>query len=73
MMLSLTELLPAIHALPRQEKLRLLQTLAADIAREAELPTPLTTVPHTVWAPYDAFDAAATLLHVLDVDKTPLS
>jgi len=32
--MTAVELLPSLHALPRSEKLRLIQLLAADLARE---------------------------------------
>lgn len=67
--MSLTELLPSIHALPRADKLRLMQVLVADIAGEDGIDVLAPNGLHTVWAPYDAYDAAATLLQVLDADK----
>lgn len=67
--MTLTELLPTIHSLPRAEKLRLIQLLAADLAREDGIALDLadTTVP--IWSPHGAFDGAATLLRVLDAEK----
>ena len=67
--MTLTELLPTVHALPRGEKLRLIQLLAADVAREesAALDVADQTVP--IWSPYDAFEGAATLLRVLDEEQ----
>jgi hypothetical protein len=67
--MSLTELLPAIHALPRGDKLRLMQVLVAEIASEEAVMLPPADTAHTIWTPYDAYDAAATLLHVLDQDQ----
>ena len=37
--MSLTELLPSIQSLPRSEKVRLIQLLAADVAGEQALET----------------------------------
>ena len=71
--MSLTELLPVIHALPRADKLRLMQVLVAEIANEEAVASPPTDMAHTIWTPYDAYDAAATLLHVLDEDKATVS
>ncbi|MHC4398675.1 MAG: hypothetical protein ACYTG0_03250 [Planctomycetota bacterium] len=67
--MTLNELLPTLHALPRADKLRLIQVLAADVAREDgfALADPDKTYP--VWSPHDAFDGAATLLRVLDEEK----
>ena len=67
--MSLTELLPAIHALPRADKLRLMHVLVAEIAHEEAIALPPTDMLHTIWTPYDAYDAAATLLRVLNEDQ----
>ena len=67
--MSLAEILPNIQALPRADKLRLIQFLAQDLA---EADAPLTLVPggvYPVWSPYDAFDAADTLLGVLQAEE----
>ena len=71
--MSLTELLPAIHALPRADKLRLMHVLVAEIANEDGIILPTTDMLHAIWAPYDAYDAAATLLHVLDADQAAVA
>jgi len=67
--MSLQELIPALRELPRVEKLRLVQFLVNELAREAKL-TPLE--PHAeypVWSPYDASEAAETLLKMLEQEK----
>lgn len=68
--MPLTELLPAIHALPRADKLRLIQVLVAEIANEEASTEPTTDMAHAIWTPYDAYDAAATLLRVLSEDQS---
>lgn len=66
--MTLNELLPSLHALPRGDKLRLIQLLAADVATEDGIAAdPETAYP--VWSPYEAFDGAATLLRVLEEEK----
>lgn len=67
--MSLSGLPPAIRALARADKLRLIQLLADDVAREetAQLDMADQTVP--IWSPHDAFAGAATLLRILDEDK----
>ena len=70
--MSLIELLPAIHALPRADKLRLMQVLVTEIANEEAIALPPTDMTHTIWTPYDGYDAAATLLHVLNEDQAVL-
>jgi hypothetical protein len=66
---ALSEMLPTIQSLPRSDKLRLIQLLAADVARadDALLDVADKSVP--LWSPYDSFQGAATLLRVLDEDK----
>ncbi|WP_148590768.1 hypothetical protein [Aquisphaera giovannonii] len=69
--MSLTELLPSIRGLSRPEKLRLIQVLAAELAA-AESPTPAPLAEgetYPVWSPYDAHEAAATLLNLLDEER----
>jgi hypothetical protein len=67
--MALTELLPAIHALPRADKLRLIRVLIEDLANEEAIaPSPPDTA-HAIWTPYDAYDAAAALLQVLNEDQ----
>jgi hypothetical protein len=65
--MTLTEMLPTIQSLSRAEKLRLIQLLAADVARDEEDVPAEQTV--TIWSPYDSFEGAATLLQVLDENK----
>ncbi len=71
--MSLTELLPAIHALPRTDKLRLMQILVAEIANEETVTLSTTDISHAIWTPYDAYDAAATLLQVLNEDQAAVA
>ena len=71
--MSLTELLPAIHALPRADKLRLMQVLVAEIANEEAIAVPPTDMAHAIWTPYDAYGAAATLLDVLREDQAAVA
>ena len=64
--MSLVELLPIVRSLSRQDKLRLIQLLAGELA-QAEEPAPIPagqTFP--LWSPDRAYDAAAALLRALD-------
>lgn len=63
--MSFAELLPVVHALPRSEKYRLMQELIADLAQEEGL----AAGEYPVWSPYDAHEAAATLMHLLKEEK----
>ena len=67
--MSLAELLPSIHALPRSDKFRLVQELIAELAQEEGL----ASGEYPIWSPYDAHDAAATLLQLLEQDKAEVA
>lgn len=63
--MSLIELLPNIHALPRADKLRLIQMLAQDLADAEAAPVLEPGGAYDVWSPDGAFDAAEILLDTL--------
>jgi hypothetical protein len=63
--MSLTELRPAVRALPRSEKFLLVQELIAELAQEEGFPA----IEYPVWSPHDAHAAAATLLQLLEQEK----
>lgn len=67
--MSLAELIPVLQALPHTDKLHLLQFLVFELAQEegVSLFDPHLTYP--IWTPYNAFEAADTLLQALEVDK----
>jgi hypothetical protein len=67
--MTLAELLPALHRLPRADKLRVIQLLASDVAREEAVEVAAADKPYPIWSPYDAFQGAATLLRVLDEER----
>jgi hypothetical protein len=62
-------MLPTIQSLPRADKLRLIQLLAADVARDEGIALDVTDKTVPIWSPHDSFQGAATLLRVLDADK----
>lgn len=56
-----TDLLPKLRELSRADKLRVMQFLVAELAKEEGV-TPLENEPvYRVWFPYDAFEAANIL------------
>lgn len=63
--MSLSELLPAVQALPRIDKFRLVQELITELAKEEGLPPG----EYPVWSPYGSHEAAAILLQLLEQDK----
>jgi hypothetical protein len=67
--MTLDEMLPSLQALRREDKLRLIELLAADVARQEGLTPPEGEGAHAIWSPYSAFDGAATLLRALDEEK----
>jgi hypothetical protein len=67
--MSLTDLVPAVQALPRADKLRLVQILVTDLAREEGVSILEGAVSYPVWTPYDAYDAAGVLLRALDSER----
>lgn len=62
---KLEELLPVVHGLPRADKYRLIQELVSDLAQEEGL----AAGEYAVWSPYDAHEAAGTLMRMLEQDK----
>jgi len=67
--MSLTELVSAVQALPHADKLRLMQALVVELARDEGIPLLSDVKAYPIWTPYDAFDAASTLLKALNADN----
>jgi hypothetical protein len=65
----ITELLPKIQTLPKADKLRLMQFLVSELAREEGVTLLQPNAEYPIWTPYDAFDAATTLLNALKEEK----
>jgi hypothetical protein len=67
--MSATELLDTLRALPRADKLYLMQFLVSELAQEESdlLKSGLT---YPVWSPYDAVEAADTMLAMLKVAES---
>lgn len=66
----ITELLPQVQSLPRADKLRLMQLLVFELAREEGVTLLQPDEDYPIWTPYNAFDAAATLLNVLKEEES---
>ena len=62
-LMQLSELLPALHQLPRADKFRALQFLTTELAQDEGGLVPGAEYP--VWSPYEAHEAAATLTQYL--------
>ena len=66
--MTLSEILPTIRSLPRADKLRLIQLLAADVARDDGIVLDIADKSVPIWSPHDSLQGAATLLRFLDED-----
>ena len=67
--MSVTQIYNQVQNLNRSDKIKLLQFLAAELAREEGI-TPLEHQEnYPVWTPLDAFPAADTLLTLLESDE----
>lgn len=67
--MSLTELIPDIRMLERADKLRLMQLLVVDLAQEEGIPLLSSDTEYPIWTPLHAFDAADTLLQMLETHQ----
>ncbi|HLP89161.1 MAG TPA: hypothetical protein VK184_11305 [Nostocaceae cyanobacterium] len=68
--MTLTEIIPSLQLLSRQEKLKVIQFLADLLAKEDEnLPTLENGKHYEVWSPYDAFLAEHILTQMLQDDS----
>jgi hypothetical protein len=68
--MSLTELIPALQALSHTDKLRLLQVLVFELAQEEGVSLVDPNLSYPIWTPYNAVEAADTLLQALEMDKS---
>lgn len=64
------DLLPTLRNLSRADKLRAIQLLAEELAREEEIPPLKAGTSFPIWTPFDAFDAAAKLFQELKKTET---
>lgn len=64
--MDLSEPFPKSQVLTRAEKLPIIQALVNDLAREEDCPEGVICLSLPVWSPYDAFDAAKTMLAALN-------
>lgn len=67
---ALDEVLQRASALPREERARLVLLLAEGLASDAPANGSAARPTAEVWSPYDAHDAAAVLLGVLQGNPT---
>ncbi len=68
--MMLTEMLPSLQQLSHQEKIRAIQFLATELAKEEQDVTFLEDGrTYEVWSPYDAFSAEKVLTGMLQQHK----
>ena len=67
--MTLVDLIPELQALPRPEKLWVIQMMAAEVAREEGVDPPSRGQEHPVWSPFDAYEGAAVLIRTLKEEK----
>jgi hypothetical protein len=65
----LSELVPAVKELERADKLRLMQLLVMELAREDDVPLLSTDIEYPIHTPLNAFEAGDTLLKMLEGRK----
>jgi len=65
--MQLSELLPNLRELDRPDKLRAMQFLVSELAKEEDIL--LNGQSYPVWSPYNSFDAANILLDALNQDS----
>lgn len=61
----LAELVPAVQSLARADKLRLMQLLVIELAREDNVPLLIEGAEYPIYTPLEAFEAGETLLEML--------
>jgi len=66
--MSTEELFGELRRLNRADKLRAMQVLVTELASEEDVLL-IPGASYEVWSPYDATDAAQTLLDMLEADK----
>lgn len=70
--MTLTEILPSLQKLSHQEKIKAIQFLAAELARDKQNPDLLENgKTYEVWSLYDAFAAEKTLTDILQEHLQP--
>ena len=66
---NLPAILPALYSLSRADKLRVIQHLANDLAKEEDVPFFEAGGSDPIWTPLEAYEAGATLMKFLEAEK----
>ena len=67
--MSVTELMPVLQNLPRNDKLEVIQLLISDLTRQEGSDLLQSGASYPIWTPFDAHDAARSLQQLLDQDR----
>ena len=65
--MSFEDLLPSVQKLSRTDRVRLMEYLVEDLGPEESMP--LKERLYAVWTPFEAYEAAATLLDAIKQDS----
>lgn len=69
-MMTFNEILPILQTLPKVDKLRLVQFLIHELAKEEGVNLLEIAEEHPIWSPYNAFEAGDTLMEMLSSEQT---
>jgi hypothetical protein len=67
--MTIVELFPTLRDLPRTDKLKVMQFLIAELAKEEE-PTLQQVATYSLWSPLNSHEAAHKLAQLLESEKT---
>ncbi len=67
--MTTVDLFPTLRSLPRAEKLKVMQFLIAELAREEE-PTLQAGATYSLWSPLNSHEAARKLGQLLESEQT---
>jgi hypothetical protein len=68
--MAVTELFPTLRSLPRVDKLKIMQFLIEELAREEE-PTLQQGATYSLWSPLNSHAAAQKLGQLLESEQSP--
>lgn len=68
-LMTTADLFPTLRDLPRAEKLKVMQFLIAELAKEEE-PTLQAGATYSLWSPVNSHEAAHKLSQLLESDRT---
>ena len=67
--MSVTELIPMLQSLPREDKLEVIRFLVSDLTQQEGVDLLQSGGLYPIWTPFDAYDAARSLQQLLEQDR----